>query len=95
MIIDHETICLESELEICVQGGITEHKAPFAHEHAEINELGDIVKELKYDDFYENDSCHRDEDLPKSERKKNWNESQANCPYRRCGSSKSVHRRNH
>ena len=70
MIIDHETICLESELEICVQGGITEHKAPFAHEHAEINELGDIVKELKYDDFYENDSCHRDEDLPKSDRKK-------------------------
>ena len=47
MIIDHETICLESELEICVQGGITEHKAPFAHEHAEIDELGDIVKELK------------------------------------------------
>ena len=34
------------------QGGITEHKAPFAHEHAEINELEDIVKELKYD-FYE------------------------------------------
>jgi len=29
------------------KGGITEHKAPFAHEHAEINELGDIVKELK------------------------------------------------
>ena len=29
------------------QGGITEHKAPFAHEHAEINELEDIVKELK------------------------------------------------
>ena len=36
------------------QGGITEHKAPFAHEHAEINELEDIVKELKYD-FYEDD----------------------------------------
>ena len=34
------------------QGGITEHKAPFAHEHAEINELEDIVKELKYD-FYD------------------------------------------
>ena len=32
-----------------LQGGITEHKAPFAHEHAEIDELGDIVKELKYD----------------------------------------------
>merc|ERR550519_182711 len=29
------------------QGGISDHKAPFAHEHAEINELGDIVKELK------------------------------------------------
>jgi len=29
------------------KGGITEHKAPFAHEHAEIDELGDIVKELK------------------------------------------------
>merc|ERR1711997_259342 len=29
------------------KGGITEHKAPFAHEHAEINELGDIVKEIK------------------------------------------------
>jgi len=29
------------------KGGISEHKAPFAHEHAEINELGDIVKELK------------------------------------------------
>merc|ERR1712088_593577 len=28
-------------------GGITEHKAPFAHEHAEMAELGDIVKELK------------------------------------------------
>jgi len=28
-------------------GGITEHKAPFAHEHAEMKELGDIVKELK------------------------------------------------
>ena len=32
-----------------LKGGITEHKAPFAHEHAEIDELGDIVKELKYD----------------------------------------------
>ena len=42
MIIDHE-----SELEISVQGGITEHKAPFAHEHAEIDELGDCVKALK------------------------------------------------
>ena len=29
------------------QGGITEHKAPFAHEHAEIDELGDYVKALK------------------------------------------------
>jgi len=28
-------------------GGITEHKAPFAHEHAEMAELGDMVKELK------------------------------------------------
>ena len=28
-------------------GGISEHKAPFAHEHAEMKELGDIVKELK------------------------------------------------
>jgi len=28
-------------------GGINEHKAPFAHEHAEMLELGDIVKELK------------------------------------------------
>merc|ERR1712142_1043852 len=28
-------------------GGITEHKAPFAHEHKEMKELGDIVKELK------------------------------------------------
>ena len=35
-----------SMLEINFQGGITEHKAPFAHEHAEINELEDIVKEL-------------------------------------------------
>ena len=39
-------------MKINFQGGITEHKAPFAHEHAEINELEDIVKELKYD-FYE------------------------------------------
>ena len=30
-----------------LQGGITEHKAPFAHEHAEIDELGDCVKALK------------------------------------------------
>merc|ERR1719402_1334989 len=29
------------------KGGITEHKAPFAHEHAEIDELGDCVKALK------------------------------------------------
>merc|ERR1719340_407249 len=29
------------------KGGITEHKAPFAHEHAEIDELGDIVKAIK------------------------------------------------
>jgi malate dehydrogenase (oxaloacetate-decarboxylating)(NADP+) len=29
------------------KGGITEHKAPFAHEHAEIDELEDCVKELK------------------------------------------------
>ena len=29
------------------QGGITEHKAQFAHEHAEIDELGDCVKALK------------------------------------------------
>jgi len=29
------------------KGGITEHKAPFAHEHAEMDELGDIVKELR------------------------------------------------
>eukprot|EP00092_Neocalanus_flemingeri_P002374 GFUD01002539.1.p1 GENE.GFUD01002539.1~~GFUD01002539.1.p1 ORF type:complete len:629 (+),score=206.98 GFUD01002539.1:180-2066(+) len=28
-------------------GGISEHKAPFAHEHAEMKELGDMVKELK------------------------------------------------
>ena len=28
-------------------GGISEHKAPFAHEHAEMAELGDIVKEIK------------------------------------------------
>merc|ERR1719266_278654 len=28
-------------------GGISEHKAPFAHEHAEMAELGDIVKELR------------------------------------------------
>merc|ERR1712025_12068 len=28
-------------------GGITEHKAPFAHEHEEMAELGDIVKALK------------------------------------------------
>merc|ERR1719249_50064 len=28
-------------------GGITERKAPFAHEHKEMKELGDIVKELK------------------------------------------------
>ena len=28
-------------------GGISEHKAPFAHEHAEMAELGDMVKELK------------------------------------------------
>ena len=28
-------------------GGITEHKAPFAHEHEEMAELGDIVKKLK------------------------------------------------
>ena len=45
-----------SMLEINFQGGITEHKAPFAHEHAEINELEDIVKELKYDnDDYSDD----------------------------------------
>ena len=29
------------------EGGITEHKAPFAHEHAPMKELGDIVKTLK------------------------------------------------
>merc|ERR1719357_1946133 len=29
------------------EGGISEHKAPFAHEHEEMKELGDIVKELK------------------------------------------------
>jgi len=28
-------------------GGITEHKAPFAHPHAPMKELGDIVKEIK------------------------------------------------
>ena len=37
------------------QGGITEHKAPFAHEHAEINELEDIVKELKQDNDNDDD----------------------------------------
>jgi len=29
------------------EGGITEHKAPFAHEHEPMKELGDIVKALK------------------------------------------------
>ena len=29
------------------EGGISEHKAPFAHEHAPMKELGDIVKTLK------------------------------------------------
>merc|ERR1712038_884375 len=29
------------------EGGISEHKAPFAHEHAPMKELGDIVKEIK------------------------------------------------
>jgi len=29
------------------EGGITSHKAPFAHKHAPMKELGDIVKELK------------------------------------------------
>jgi len=29
------------------EGGISEHKAPFAHDHAPMKELGDIVKELK------------------------------------------------
>ncbi len=29
------------------EGGISEHKAPFAHEHSPMKELGDIVKELK------------------------------------------------
>merc|ERR1711997_989740 len=28
-------------------GGISEHKAPFAHPHEEMKELGDIVKEIK------------------------------------------------
>ena len=28
-------------------GGISHHKAPFAHPHEEMKELGDIVKELK------------------------------------------------
>ena len=29
------------------EGGISEHKAPFAHEHAPMKDLGDIVKEIK------------------------------------------------
>ena len=29
------------------KGGITEHKAPFAHPHAPMEELNEIVKELK------------------------------------------------
>ena len=29
------------------EGGISEHKAPFAHEHAPMKELADIVKEIK------------------------------------------------
>lgn len=29
------------------EGGISEHKAPFAHEHAPMSDLGDIVKKLK------------------------------------------------
>ena len=29
------------------EGGISHHKEPFAHEHAPMKELGDIVKELK------------------------------------------------
>merc|ERR1719470_737385 len=29
------------------EGGISDHKAPFAHEHAPMADLGDIVKELK------------------------------------------------
>merc|ERR1712038_2217925 len=29
------------------EGGISEHKAPFAHEHAPMKELGEIVKEIK------------------------------------------------
>ena len=28
-------------------GGISEHKAPFAHEHEEMKELGDIVRAIK------------------------------------------------
>ena len=48
-------------MKINFQGGITEHKAPFAHEHAEINELEDIVKELKYD-FHEDDDEDDDDE---------------------------------
>ena len=29
------------------EGGISDHKAPFAHEHAPMADLEDIVKELK------------------------------------------------
>merc|ERR1712241_680593 len=29
------------------KGGISEHKAPFAHEHAPMDDLGDVVNELK------------------------------------------------
>ena len=29
------------------EGGISEHKAPYAHKHDNMKELGDIVKELK------------------------------------------------
>ena len=29
------------------EGGISSHKAPFAHAHSPMKELGDIVKEIK------------------------------------------------
>ena len=29
------------------EGGISDHKAPFAHKHAPMKDLGEIVKEIK------------------------------------------------
>ena len=36
------------------EGGITEHKAPFAHEHEPMKELGDIVRPEGLEDILTN-----------------------------------------